>query len=129
MTETVLDRTDSIEIKKDKSETLPEAVDDEQVREVISRAMSEIEQFPELPMQLIGKYAQIAAWGHGALKRLPDGGWFATIPDFEGVWASEPSRNETLEALEEVVLDWTILKIQHKDKDLPVLEEIDLNAL
>ena len=31
--------------------------------------------------------------------------------------------------MEEVVLDWTILKIQHKDKDLPVLEEIDLNAL
>jgi|SRR5215211_4945715 len=125
MTEAVIDRTDSIEIKKDKSELLPEAIDDDQVREVIS----EVKQFPQLPMQVIEKYAEIAAWRHGALKRLPDGGWFATIPGFEGVWASEPSREETLEALEEVVLDWTILKIQHKDKDLPVIEEIDLNVL
>jgi predicted RNase H-like HicB family nuclease len=75
------------------------------------------------------KYAEIAAQRHGVLKRLPDGKWFATIPDFEGVWASELTPEQTLEVLEEVVLDWVLLKIQHKDKDLPVLEEIDLNVL
>ena len=65
MTESVIDRTDSIEIKKDKSDLLPETIEDDQAREVITGALSEVKQFPGLPMQLIGKYAQIAAWGHG----------------------------------------------------------------
>jgi hypothetical protein len=125
MTEQIIDRTDSLEVKQDRSEFLPETVSDDLLREI----GPEVEQFPQLPMQIIGKYAEIAAWRHGASKRLPDGGWFATIPGFEGVWASEPSLEQTIEALEAVVLDWTLVKIEHKDKDLPVLEEIDLNVL
>jgi len=125
MSETVTDRTDSLEIRQDSSERVPETIADDLLREI----GSEIEGFPQLPMQIIGKYAAVAAWQHGALKRLPDGGWFATVPNFEGVWASESSRKQALEALEKVVLDRTILKIQHKDKDLPILEEIDLNVL
>lgn len=125
MTEQVIDRTDSLEIKQDRSELLPETVSDD----LLQKIGPEIERFPQLPMQVIGKYAEIAAWRHGVPKRLPDGGWFAVIPGFEGVWASESSRELTLEALEEVVLDWTVFKIEHKDKDLPVLEEIDLNVL
>ena len=125
MTETVLDRTDSLEIRQDSSQRVPEIITDDLLREIAS----EIEEFPQLPIQIIRKYAEIAARGHGTLKRLPDGGWFAAIPGFEGVWASEPTTEETLDALEETLVEWTILKIQHKDKDLPVLEEIDLNVL
>jgi predicted RNase H-like HicB family nuclease len=125
MTEQVIDRTDSLDITHDRSEQLPETISDN----LLSEIASQVEQFPQLPMQIIRQYAERAAWRHGALKRLPDGGWFATIPDFEGVWASETSRQQTLEALEEVVLDWAIMKIQHKDKDLPDLEEIDLNVI
>jgi len=125
MTEQVIDRTDSVEIKQDRSELSPESVSDGLLQEIIP----EIERFPQLPMQVISKYAEIAALRHGTSKRLPDGGWFATIPGFEGVWASEPSLEQTMEELETVVLDWTLVKIEHKDKDLPVLEEIDLNVL
>jgi predicted RNase H-like HicB family nuclease len=125
MTETVIDRTDSLEIKLDRSELLPETISDDLLREI----SSEVAQFPQLPMQIIRKYAEIAAWRHGTLERLPEGGWFATTPDFEGVWASESTRKQTLQALEDALVDWAILKIQHGDKDLPVLEEIDLNVL
>jgi predicted RNase H-like HicB family nuclease len=107
------------------SEFLPESISEEHLRQIAL----EVEQFPQLPMQIIEKYAAIAAQRHGVLKRLPNGEWFATIPDFEGVWASEPTPEQTLVVLEEVVRDWTLMKLEHKDKDLPVLEEIDLNVL
>lgn len=125
MTEATIDRTDLLEVSLDRSEPLPGSISDEHMRQI----NSEVGRFPRLPMQIIEKYAEIAAWRHGVLKRLPDGEWFAVVPGFEGVWASESSREQTLEALEEVVLDWAILKIQHKDRDLPVVEEIDLNVL
>ena len=80
-----------------------------------------------LPSARLGLGARLLA--PGSEKGGANRGWFAAIPDFEGVWASEPTGEETLGVLEETVLDWTILKIQHKDKDLPVLEEIDLNVL
>jgi predicted RNase H-like HicB family nuclease len=117
------DRTDAIEHSVDSSERQPEPVYDRRVQE----AILERESLPHLPMQLIEKYADIAA-RHATLKWYPDG-WFAKIPGFQGVWAQERTEEKTLEVLKEVVADWTLLKIEHHDKDLPVLEEIDLNVL
>lgn len=96
---------------------------DQRVREVLA----EVERLPQLPTQLIEKYAEVAV-RHATLKRHPDG-WVATILGFPGVWAKERSKEQTLEVLKEVVLDWTFLKIEHQDRDLPVIEEIDLNVL
>lgn len=89
--------------------------------------IADVESLTPLPMQLIEKYADVAV-RHATLKRYPDE-WFATILGFPGVWAKERSEEQTLKVLKEVVVDWTLLKIQHKDKDLPVIEEIDLNVL
>lgn len=126
MTETVTreDRTDALETSLDRSEILPELLTNERIRQ----SLAEAESLPRLPMQLIEKYSEVAA-RHATIKRLADGEWFAKIRDFQGVWAKERSREQALEVLEEVVLDWTLLKIQHGDRDLPVVEEIDLNVL
>jgi predicted RNase H-like HicB family nuclease len=97
------------------------ALVDERVRE----SVADIESLTRLPMQLIDKYADIAVQ-HANLKRYPDG-WFATIPGFQGVWAEERTPEQALKVLKEVVLDWTLLKIEHQDNDLPVIEEINLN--
>ncbi len=97
--------------------------DNERVRE----GLADMESLPQLPMQLIDKYVRVAVQ-HATWKRHPDG-WVATILGFPGVWAKERSREQTLEVLREVVQDWTLLKIQHKDHDLPIIEEIDLNVL
>lgn len=94
------------------------------------RVLESIEDVPSLsplPMQLIEKYAEVAV-RHATLKRYPDG-WVATILGFPGVWAEERSEEQALEVLKEVIRDWTLLKIQHKDRDLPVIEEINLNVL
>ena|SRR5215210_4603892 len=134
MTELVLreDQTNAIDRSLDRSERPPEPVEDvdidERVREQVREALSERESLPRLPVQVIDKYADIAI-RHANLKRLPDGDWFAKIPGFQGVWASESSEEQTLGVLKEVVVDWALLKIEHKDNDLPVIEEINLNDL
>lgn len=95
--------------------------------ERIREGLADLGNLPRLPMQLIEKYVGVAA-RHAILKRYPDG-WFATILGFPGVWAKERTREETLDVLKEVLLDWTLLKIEQRDHDLPVIEDIDLNVL
>jgi predicted RNase H-like HicB family nuclease len=82
----------------------------------------------ELPPNLLQEYARLAVRG-AELNRREDGSWFAEIPSFEGVWANEASHAEALDALEEVLFDWAILKIKNEDRDLPIVEGIDLNEL
>ncbi len=62
-------------------------------------------------------------------ERLDDGGWYAEVPGFPGVWAQEDSESEVIKQIETVVRDWTVLKILDKDRDLPVIGMIDLNVL
>ena len=81
-----------------------------------------------LPMQLIGQYAQKAA-RHGLARQLEDGHWFAEIEGFLGVWAEGESQKEALDELESVVEEWVLLKIRDCDRDIPVLESLDLNEL
>jgi hypothetical protein len=95
--------------------------------ERVLQGIADVERLTRLPMQLIEKYAEVAG-RHATLKRHPDG-WVATVLGFQGVWAKERTKERTLEVLKEVVQGWTLLKIQHGDKDLPVIEEIDLNVL
>jgi hypothetical protein len=45
------------------------------------------------------------------------------------VWANEETQRDCLNVLDEVLVDWLLLKIQDEDRDIPVLENIDLNVL
>ncbi len=81
-----------------------------------------------LPVQLIRRYAKLAA-KRAESEKLEDGTWFASIRGFEGVWAEGESEEEALEAVEGVVRDWVCFKVIDKDRDLPVLDAINLNVL
>jgi UPF0150-like len=81
-----------------------------------------------LPVHLLQGYAKRAV-RHAIVEQQEDGTWLATIAGFEGVWASEPSAIQALQVLEEVVFEWALLKIEDEDRDLPVLDDIDLNVL
>ncbi|MHB8470729.1 MAG: hypothetical protein ACYDCH_13400 [Gaiellaceae bacterium] len=81
-----------------------------------------------LPIQLIRQYAQLAT-RHAQLRRDEDGDWYAEIEGFAGVWAKEATPQETFKVLEDVVFEWVLLKIRDEDRDIPVLESLDLNAL
>ena len=80
-----------------------------------------------LPTQLLRTYVD-AAVGHANVRKL-DGRWFSEIAGFEGVWALEDTAQEALDVLREVVYEWVLMKIRDQDRDLPVLESLDLNAL
>jgi predicted RNase H-like HicB family nuclease len=82
----------------------------------------------ELPMQLIAKYVDKAML-RAESKQYPDGDWYAEIPGFPGVWASQSSEAATLEELRETLQEWVLLKIEDRDRDLPVLDLINLNVL
>ena len=97
-----------------------EQITQEGLREVIFRR--------PLPIQLLEQYAQ-AATRRAIARQLNDGSWFAEIEGFAGVWASGPSQKQALDTLEDVVFEWVILKIRDQDRDIPVLESLDLNTL
>lgn len=81
-----------------------------------------------LPVQLIRRYAILAAL-RAQTERLGDGSWYAEVQGFPGVWTQGESERKALREIETVVRDWALLKIQDKDRDLPVIGEIDLNVL
>ena len=96
--------------------------------ERLSQDFQEVVSRTPLPIGLIQKYVK-AAVTLAAVKQHPDGQWFAEIPNFPGVWAKEASKKASLEVLEDVLFDWLLLKIQDGDRDLPVIDTIDLNVL
>ena len=80
-----------------------------------------------LPTQLIGAYVD-AALRHANVRRV-DEKWFAEVEGFPGVWAHEETAQEALDVLREAVHEWVLFKIRDNDRDLPVLESLDLNTL
>lgn len=80
-----------------------------------------------IPFHLVHDYADQAA-RLGIVKELEDGGWYASIPSFEGVWATGEHAVDALGGLAEVVYDWAILKMLDGDTDIPVVNDIDLRS-
>jgi len=92
------------------------------------RAVPEPTREREVPTQLIDRYVK-RVMRRAEVKQYPDGSWFAEIPGFPGVWANEPSQDEALLDLEETLREWVLLKIRDGDRDLRVVDAIDLNVL
>lgn len=112
------------ETPSERYELALEEVTEERVRQ----ALREIDDLPRLPMQLIEKYARLAAQ-RGQMEELEDGSWYAEVRYLPGVWAQASSEDKVLGELKAVVRDWVLLKIEDKDRDLPEIGTINLNVL
>jgi predicted RNase H-like HicB family nuclease len=55
------------------------------------------------------------AMQHAQYERLADGAYFATIPGFEGLWASAQTEQGCRKELREVLEGWILLDIAHHD--------------
>ncbi len=78
-----------------------------------------------LPGDLVNRYISVAL--RPALpKQTDDGQWYCALDQFPGVWAQEASPKECLDTLAEVLREWLVLKIVDKDRDIPVVDDIDL---
>ena len=56
-----------------------------------------------------------------------DGSIFATIPGFDGLWATVPSVAAARVELESVLEGWLLLGIAHH-RPIPIVDGIDLNV-
>jgi hypothetical protein len=79
-----------------------------------------------LPDDRIHEYA-LAAVQRAKVEELEEGGLYASVPGLVGVWVTAPTRDELLNELAEVVVEWASIKMMERDGDLPVLAGIDLN--
>ena len=61
------------------------------------------------------------AMQHAQYERIEDGTYFATIPGFEGLWASGKTEGECRKELREVLEGWILLGISRHD----TLPEVD----
>ncbi len=96
-------------------------------REEVSQEHRSIVGTTHIPASPFDLYL-LAAVRQANIKRLDDGTWYADIPQLQGVWANHESPLDMLEELREVLMGWLILKIQDADRDIPVLDEVDLNV-
>jgi predicted RNase H-like HicB family nuclease len=81
-----------------------------------------------LPGDLMNRYVTVAL-RRAVPSQTPDGQWYCALDQFQGVWAQEGSPKECLDTLEEVLREWLVLKIVDGDRDIPVVDEIDLTVV
>ena len=62
-------------------------------------------------------------------RELEPGSWYAELDAFPGVWADGPSPKDCLDTLADVLQDWLLVKLAHRDPDIPVVGQIDLTPL
>jgi predicted RNase H-like HicB family nuclease len=72
-----------------------------------------------------------AEYVKAAMKRanyevMEDGDYFATIPGFEGLWASAGTLEVCRDELESTLEEWLVLGLWLNDETLPVLGKLDL---
>lgn len=82
-----------------------------------------------IPEHLMSTYVRLAMKKVAAPKQLEDGTWYAEIPELTGIWANGEDLKQCLDELEEVLLDWLLIKIEHEDRDIPIMDGIDLNVI
>ena len=56
---------------------------------------------------------------------LEEGGYYGSIPGFEGVWADAMSLEECRDELEEVLEEWLLFRLS-RQLPVPILDGIDL---
>ena len=56
---------------------------------------------------------------------LEEGGYYGSIPGFEGVWADAVSLEECRDELEEVLEEWLLFRLS-RQLPVPVLDGVDL---
>lgn len=73
---------------------------------------------------MVTKYLRAAMRG-AKYELLEEGGWYGTIPGFDGVWADAVSLDECRDELEEVLEEWLLFSLS-RQLPIPIVDGIDL---
>jgi predicted RNase H-like HicB family nuclease len=82
----------------------------------------------QIPEELLDRYVTVAL-REARPRQLESGEWYADLPRLPGVWAAAGSPSECLDELRSVLREWLILKLLDADRDIPVVDDIDLTCL
>lgn len=75
---------------------------------------------------LIERWAEIAV-SHAIVRSINDpAGLVATVAGIEGAWGFGQSKDEALDDLRSVLVDWASLKLEDGDDDIPSMEGVHL---
>ena len=74
---------------------------------------------------LILPLLQSVASGRAAYELLEEGGYYGSIPGFDGVWADAASLEDCRDELEEVIEEWLLLRLS-RQLPVPILDRVDL---
>ena len=69
-----------------------------------------------------------AALHEAQVKWLDEEGYSVSVPAARGAWACEPTVDEAMVVLKEVLVDWVTLKLADRDDDIPSFGGIGLQA-
>src|ERR1035437_1499123 len=73
---------------------------------------------------MVTKYLRTAMRG-AKYELLEEGGYYGSIPGFDGVWADAVSLEECRDELEEVLEEWLLFRLS-RQLPVPILDGIDL---
>ena len=73
---------------------------------------------------MVTKYLSAAMRG-AKYELLEEGGFYGSIPGFEGVWAEADSLEDCRDELEEVIEEWLLFRLS-RQLPVPVLDGMDL---
>jgi predicted RNase H-like HicB family nuclease len=82
----------------------------------------------QIPEELLERYVAVAL-REARPRQIESGEWYADLPRLPGAWAAAGSPSECLDELKSVLTEWLILKLLDADRDIPVLDDIDLTRL
>jgi predicted RNase H-like HicB family nuclease len=93
----------------------------------VTEPLAEDAEQPSQPEQLIARYIDAAV--RRARTKQVEGRWYADIPILRGVWAEGGTEAAALDDLWSVTEGWVLFKIEDQDRDLPVIDSLNLNRL
>ena len=73
---------------------------------------------------MLTKYLRAAMRG-AKYELLKEGGFYGSIPGFEGVWAEADSLVDCRDELEEVIEEWLLFRLS-RQLPVPIVDGIDL---
>ena len=73
---------------------------------------------------MVTKYLRAAMRG-AKYELLEEGGYYGSIPGFDGVWADAACLEDCRDELEEVVQEWLLFRLA-RQLPVPILDGIDL---
>ena len=70
-----------------------------------------------------------AALRHAEIERMENGKYFASIPQFDGLWAIGKTRDEAKKDLRSALDGWIDVQIKHGGDSVPIVDGVDLRTV